>query len=220
VFYTQGEEFRMTSQASLFEPQASATDELTSIGPLPHGLIYVPDFIAISEERNIIAVLDDPAASWLTDLSRRVQHYGFRYNYKARALSLEDKIGDLPAWAQSLGERLVQGGYFSSAPDQVIVNEYEPGQGISPHVDRETCFGASVASLSIGSDVVMDFQSTTGAFGSVLLPARSMIVLTDEARYDWKHSIASRRRDRIGTRDVTRERRLSLTFRSVLLESC
>ena len=34
--------------------------------------------------------------------------------------------------------------------EQAIVNEYEPGQGIAPHVDRD-CFGPVVATVSLGS---------------------------------------------------------------------
>jgi alkylated DNA repair dioxygenase AlkB len=41
--------------------------------------------------------------------------------------------------------------------DQAIINEYQPGQGISPHVDCVPCFGPVVAAISLGSDCVMDF---------------------------------------------------------------
>ena len=40
--------------------------------------------------------------------------------------------------------------------EQAIVNEYEPGQGIAPHIDRD-CFGPVVATVSLGSAVNMDF---------------------------------------------------------------
>jgi alkylated DNA repair dioxygenase AlkB len=206
-------------QAGLFESQAPRKRVIVSEGTLPSGLIFLPDFISTAEERELVALLDDPnRAIWLDDLSRRVQHFGYRYNYKLRALSAADKVADAPPPIQALGNRLVDLGYFSSPPDQVIVNEYEVGQGISAHVDRETCFGSAVASLSIGSDVVMDFRSMGGASGSLLLPARSLVVLTDDARYNWKHSIPARRRDRIAQIEIARKRRLSLTFRTVLLD--
>jgi alkylated DNA repair protein alkB family protein 8 len=36
-------------------------------------------------------------------------------------------------------------------PNQVTVNEYIPGQGISPHVDTHTPFGEFIFSLSLGA---------------------------------------------------------------------
>jgi alkylated DNA repair dioxygenase AlkB len=49
---------------------------------------------------------------------------------------------------------------------QVIINEYTPGQGIAAHIDHKGSFGPIVASLSLLSGAVMDFQSneTKGAF--------------------------------------------------------
>src|SRR5438445_662516 len=80
---------------------------------------------------------------------------------------------------------------FAQVPDQVIVNEYEPGQGITPHIDCEPCFGDTVASLTLGSGCVMDFTEVKGpGKASVWLERRSLVVLRDEARYEWRHSIA------------------------------
>jgi alkylated DNA repair dioxygenase AlkB len=107
--------------------------------------------------------------------------------------------------------------YFSSTPDQIIVNEYQPGQGITSHIDRDTCFGPVVASLSIGSDAVMDFRSPEGKLGSLLLRSCSLVILTNEARYRWQHSIPGRKRDAIAGLEFVRDRRVSLTFRTVVL---
>jgi alkylated DNA repair dioxygenase AlkB len=35
-----------------------------------------------------------------------------------------------------LRERLVEFGFFDIVPDQLIVNEYEVGQGIHAHIDK------------------------------------------------------------------------------------
>jgi alkylated DNA repair dioxygenase AlkB len=47
------------------------------------------------------------------------------------------------------------------------------------------------------------------------LPARSLLVLSGDARYGWQHGIAPRRSDRIDGQLVQRGRRVSLTFRQV-----
>jgi hypothetical protein len=69
------------------------------------------------------------------DLKRRVQHYGWRYDYKARRIDLSMRLGELPPWATRLALRLVRDGLVPQLADQVIVNEYVGRQGISKHVD-------------------------------------------------------------------------------------
>ena len=44
-------------------------------------------------------------------------------------------------------------------PDQLIVNEYQPGQGISAHIDCEPCFKNTIVTVSLGSVYEMDFIS-------------------------------------------------------------
>jgi alkylated DNA repair dioxygenase AlkB len=184
-------------------------------GDLPSDFVIVPNFVSNAEESDLIARID--AAPWSDELKRRVQHYGYRYDYKARAINARDYIGALPPWADGIAHRLVDCDYFAAFPDQVIVNEYEPGQGISPHTDRTTCFGPVIASLSLGSDVVMDFNDGKGRSGSLLLSRCSMLVLRGAARSEWRHGIAHRQRDVINATTVQRRRRVSLTFRSILL---
>lgn len=147
----------------------------------------------------------------------------------------------IPAAFDALCARLVERGLFPRAPEQVIVNEYQPGQGIAAHVDDTKLFGEPVCSVSLLADVAMDFkhkprQRTTSvgagagaaaaAAGagqpsspesehSVRLPRRSALLLTGAARYEWTHAIAKRRSDPDPSTDrrVPRARRVSLTFR-------
>jgi alkylated DNA repair dioxygenase AlkB len=206
-------------QDSLFVMDRARSEMVASSDLLPEGLIIMPDFISIADETALVAEIDGPEGpAWGDELRRRVKHFGFRYNYKSRAISMSDKIDDIPRWARGCADRLIENGHFESAPDQLIVNEYEPGQGISSHIDRASCFGPVVASLSLLSDVVMDFESADGAKVSALLPSRSMLVLSGPARYAWKHGIAARKRDSISGIDLRRQRRLSLTYRTVLFD--
>lgn len=218
TFYTLVGSKRTMLSGPLFGSPAGDLQPAISDGALPYGLIYLPDFISKAEERAVVMLLDDPnQAKWSHELSRRVQHFGYRYDYKLRALTSADKIADPPEFIRALGQRLVDLEYFITPPDQVIVNEYEPGQGISPHIDRETCFGPAVASLSIGSEIVMDFRSQSGKAGSLLLRPRSLVVLSEDSRFRWKHSIAARKRDVMLGQEYLRSRRISLTFRTVLM---
>jgi alkylated DNA repair dioxygenase AlkB len=52
----------------------------------------------------------------------------------------------------------------------------------------------------------------------VLLEPRSLVVLKGEARYGWMHGIPARKSDDVEGRTLKRSRRVSLTFRKVILQ--
>mgnify|MGYP003571021951 FL=1 len=180
---------------------------------LPPGARYLPDFISRQEEAAFAARLDGGA--WSGELKRRVQHFGYRYDYKARAVRAAALLGPLPDWLHPLAGRLAQEGLFGAVPDQVIANEYLPGQGISAHVDCVPCFGAQIASLSLLSSCEMVFRHE-GEVRALQLAPRSLLLLTGPARYDWRHEIPARKSDPGVSGRRPRGRRLSLTFRKVL----
>ncbi|MGL5889269.1 MAG: alpha-ketoglutarate-dependent dioxygenase AlkB [Bacteroidia bacterium] len=201
----------------LFELPAVAPQVATGSGILPGGLDYQPNFLTPEQEKQLIQAID--ALPWLTDLKRRVQHYGYRYDYKARRINSTMLAADLPDWGQKLALKLFSDGLAPFIADQLIINEYEPGQGITAHVDCEPCFEDVIISISLGSGCVMDFTHIdTKEHIPVFLAPRSVVVMSGESRYEWKHGIAARRNDKIGNRTLPRERRISLTFRKVILE--
>lgn len=179
------------------------------------GADYQSDFVGIEEEKALIAAID--RQRWSNDLRRRVQHYGYRYDYKERKATGDDKIGELPEWVSFLCDRLIEQDVFTTHPDQLIVNEYEPGQGIAPHTDRD-CFGPIVASVSLCSDCIMDIYRTPKSIKDVfqiVLERCSLLVLRGVARERWLHGIRPNKADYQDEHKVPRERRLSLTFRTM-----
>ncbi len=139
-------------QTDLFPTHQKPADERIT------GLTYVPDFITLQEEAALIDIIDQQP--WLTDLKSRVQHYGWKYDYTARRVDETMRLGPLPNWLMDYCKRLYDGRHFRKLPDQVIINEYIPGQGIASHVDCLPCFEETIASLSIGSACVIDFVDT------------------------------------------------------------
>ncbi|MCH2546302.1 MAG: alpha-ketoglutarate-dependent dioxygenase AlkB [Alphaproteobacteria bacterium] len=183
-----------------------------------NGLIYIPNFINPAEETSLLNTIDKHP--WLNDLKRRVQHYGWKYDYTARRVDASMQLGLLPEWLADYCQRLYNEGYFPKLPDQVIINEYQPGQGIAPHIDCVPCFEEIIASLSIGSPCVMKFtHPVTGEKTSRLLEPCSLLIFSGEARHQWKHSIASRKTDKYGSQIIHRDRRISLTFRNMIINS-
>jgi alkylated DNA repair dioxygenase AlkB len=179
------------------------------------GLTYLPDYLDAAQHDRLLALLD--AQPWLADLQRRVQHYGYRYDYKARKVDPATYLGPLPDWAAEMADRLHHEGWFPTTPDQLIVNEYQPGQGISRHVDCVPCFHHTVASISLGSTCVIELARGETKVPLLLQP-RSILILQDEARYRWTHAVPGRKKDMVDGRTLLRGRRVSLTFRKVLLE--
>ena len=51
----------------------------------------------------------------------------------------------------------------------------------------------------------MDFKHPEGAHKSLVLPRRSLVVLTGEARYLWTHGITPRKKDYINSEAADRE---------------
>lgn len=192
----------------------------TEIEPKPQdaisGLTLIENFISEEEEDNLIKHIDNQP--WLNDLKRRVQHYGYKYDYKARGITEDFKVGDIPEFISPISEKLLHEGHFKKLPDQVIVNEYKAGQGISPHIDCVPCFEETIASLSLHSNCMMDFTNPdTNQKISILLPKRSLFILKSDARYKWQHGINGRKTDKIDGQIIQRQRRISLTFRNVIL---
>ena len=202
-----------SQQLSLFDDQ---TDPQSNNFPIV-GLQYIPDFINREQHDELLRQID--AQPWLTDLKRRVQHYGYRYNYKSRSVDQSMRIGPLPHWADELGGMLCKQGLMNEKPDQVIVNEYLPGQGIANHIDCVPCFADTIISLSLGSACVMELTNKqTGQMVPLLLEPRSLVVLKDEARFVWMHGIPARKTDKVAERVINRRRRVSLTFRNMIFQ--
>ena len=79
----------------LREEREAMTRDTTSI--FASGAVIVPDIVIQAEERRILLRVSQ--APWMTDLSRRVQHYGYRYNYRGPTRQLaaifERRLADI-----------------------------------------------------------------------------------------------------------------------------
>jgi hypothetical protein len=88
--------------------------------------------------------------------------------------------------------------------DQMIVNNYVPGDGLTPHIDLHA-FADGVAVVSLQSAVVMDMYPPVVCGGGggmeyetsypVWLDPGDVLFLSGDARWRWRHGIAKRRHD-------------------------
>ena len=176
------------------------------------GLLYKEDLLDAATQSHVLAEVD--ARPWQGELRRRVQHYGYRYDYKARAVDTSMRLGPLPDFGLEVARLAIDAGLLPATPDQLIVNEYQPGQGIAAHVDCEPCFLDVILTVSLGWAYEMDYiDRESREVRPALLPAGSGLTMTGDARYRWLHRI----RPRLSDRGVPRGRRVSLTYRYVNL---
>ena len=180
------------------------------------GLQYIPNYVSKQEQAELLSVID--CEPWLTDLKRRVQHYGYRYDYKTRSIHSTAYLGPLPDWSLPLAKRLYWEGLIGEVPDQMIINEYYPGQGIASHVDCIPCFGDTILSLSLGSSCVINYTRIRDSREiPMLLEERSLVVMQGESRNWWKHGILPHKTDIFDGQTFQRSRRISMTFRKVII---
>ncbi|XP_014783679.1 alkylated DNA repair protein alkB homolog 8 isoform X2 [Octopus bimaculoides] len=195
---------------------------------LPPGLILLKDFISEDYETQLISAIewadcDNPTQTTLKH--RKTKHYGYEFLYSTNNVDPSTPLPcGIPPVCDKLISKVMQHGLINHCPDQLTVNQYLPGQGIPPHVDTPSAFEDGIVSLSLGSMVVMEFHHSDGHHRSVILPQRSLLVMTGESRYIWSHGITPRKSDIVPLPDssmtlVKRETRISFTFRKLASEN-
>jgi alkylated DNA repair dioxygenase AlkB len=167
------------------------------------GLTYQTEFLSREEHDQLLSVID--ALPWNTQWKRRIQPYGYSYGSSTGA--------PMPAWGSAIAERLYVQGLAPFICDQLLVNEYLPGQGIFPHADYQT-YDRTVVSISLGSPCIMDFiRNHESERHALWLEPRSVLIMDGEARYQWMHGIAARKKDQWNGTWFQRGRRVSVTLR-------
>ncbi|XP_067145741.1 alkylated DNA repair protein alkB homolog 8 isoform X4 [Apteryx mantelli] len=210
---------------------------------LPPGLTVVEKVISPEEERRMLESIDwtedeDTQNAQKTLKHRRVKHFGYEFCYNSNNVDKDKPLpGGFPGICNLFLEKCLKRGYIKHKPDQLTVNQYEPGQGIPPHIDTHSAFEDEIISLSLGAEIVMDFKHPDGHTVAIMLPRRSLLVMAGESRYLWTHGITPRKYDviqaselgqKVGTitadvGDLTlnrRETRTSFTFRKVRRSPC
>ncbi|KAJ2116563.1 hypothetical protein IW146_001430 [Coemansia sp. RSA 922] len=213
------------------ESMPGSTESIAETLDESRGLYYIADFISEQEEQDILAHIREDeereistgggSDKWHRIQERYVKHYGHSFDYQTKHVGDAAKTASqqLPLWSQSFIERMSECiPAHAFEPDMLTIQRYPPGAGISFHVDSHTAFTDTLAVLSMGTPVQMDFRKP-GAHKAVLtsldLEPRSLLLLTGEARYAWEHAIRIRRTDLVNGAIRERQERWSITIRKV-----
>lgn len=180
------------------------------------GLYYYPAAIPSDLANRLEVEFSDTNPHWTpitgSDHSRRVIHFGSVYDYQKQnknellAHPFSSNIVELLSVVYQhhphLRGKLTQG----------IANRYLPGEGITAHIDDKK-FDDFICCFSIGSDTTMEFSRPEHDPVPVRIERNSLYVMSGEARWLWKHSMAGRKTDQTDQGRIARDRRVSLTFR-------
>jgi alkylated DNA repair protein alkB family protein 8 len=179
------------------------------------GLHIYHEFISKSMEDELIKEID--SQTWVVDYNRRLQYYGYRNELEAPYGLIRYPVS-MPSLISKLSENLVEQKILVVQPDQVIINEYAPGEGLRPHKDRNY-FENQICGVNLGSGCIMRYIKISGGdVVDVEVPRRSVYVMQDDARYKWNHSIPPRKKDVVDGNVKPRERRISITYRKVIMK--
>ncbi|CAO4370230.1 unnamed protein product [Caenorhabditis nigoni] len=189
----------------------------------PADLKLVEDYVSENLENDLVELLTNH--SKVQSLKHRaVVHFGHVFDYNTNSASEWKEAEPIPPVIEALVDRLISDKYITERPDQITANVYEPGHGIPSHYDTHSAFDDPIISISLLSDVVMEFKdgANSARIAPVLLKARSLCLIQGESRYRWKHGIVNRKYDvdPRTNRVVPRKTRVSLTLRKIRQKPC
>ena len=221
AFHVEKKEKKEKKKIRIEDPSPVFSEEKRKEFLKPEGLYYIDKLINSKMEANLIEFLDS-GSKWktLTDSSksRKVQHYGYLYDYKAG--KIKEKTEQIPKefdfLINILKDNCEMVGILSKDYEfnQVIVNNYEAGQGISAHIDTKE-YGGIIGCYTIGSGATMKFSKDDYNDYNLYVKRNSLYIMSGESRYKWKHEMSSRKSDVVDGDRIKRDRRISITFRFV-----
>lgn len=174
--------------------------------------VYVHENVITPGEENELIYLIDHGDPWLPSQEGRAkQDFGPKVNFLARKVAVGNFQG-FPSFAKDLLDRLRSehsNAFEDFIPVEFCILEYkkERASYIRPHYDDKWVWGERLVTVNLLSDTVLRLtrEFNVPPYEIVIrMRARSLLVISDEARYDWHHSI---------NRYDIKDRRVALTWR-------
>lgn len=166
--------------------------------------MFAREIVNPQQERGLIALIElcrPEIHSYDLDNPRRSVTFGWLYDFDTATLVPE---AEMPASLEPLCNAAADfAGIDRGEIVNCLLNRYDPGSVIQPHIDKPVW--DYVIGVSLGSSVTMRFgaQCERNARFGVELAPRSIYVMTGEARHAFTHSIPA-----------VEHTRYSITFRT------
>ncbi|XP_077141877.1 putative RNA/DNA demethylase ALKBH6 [Ranitomeya variabilis] len=171
------------------------------IDKAPRAAYYIPEYITAAEEEYLLRqVYNAPKPKWTQLSGRKLQNWGGLPHPRGM---VPEK---LPPWLQTYTDKISSLEVFGgSRANHVLVNEYNPGEGIMPHEDGPLYY-PTVTTISLGSHTLLDFYLPISGPGSeeenqaarteeqrhvlsLLLEPRSLFILREDLYKSHLHGI-------------------------------
>jgi len=181
----------------------------------PNGLRLIENFISPDTESRIINRLLLFEKSRLS--KRSILQFGRKIDFATKSIS--SFVDDIPEELHPVLSKISE--LTSEKYDQILINLYDPGDSFPSHVDDPIAYGDTICSLSLLSDYNINFKNyigdRTGDRFDMNLPRRSLLIMSGEARYNWKHGILPKTFDYCSDGSIRpRKSRISITCRKVI----
>lgn len=226
-------------------------NELSQLNPRSYSIrgsisdvLYFENAFSQSSENSLLRLIDyegEHSKAWRQLKTRRLQCWG---GMPDDDKNIPGSGGEIPSWLHAICTSFVQNGFFPAdrPPNHVLINEYQPGQGIMHHTDGPKYLDRVVI-LSLCSGTVMSFRPrlSSDEIGtlpgdlsdnrgmSIFLQPRSLLYFTNDAYNQFLHGIEARSYDQIdeveniynppGESVIYRAKRISFTIRHIFRES-
>lgn len=175
------------------------------------GVFVGENFISQEEEDQLVPIIDTRQPWVPSQEGRAKQDYGPKVSFLKRKATVGN-FGGFPDFAVNLMNRMqlrhstMLGDFL---PVEFCILEYtrERGSYIRPHYDDKWIWGDRLVTVNLLSETALRL---TREFNIppyeilIRMPARSLIVIQGEARYNWHHSIS---------RYDIKSRRIAMTWR-------
>lgn len=175
------------------------------------GVYVIRDFISEEEEKQLVNAVDTRKPWVPSQEGRRKQDYGPKVSFLKKKASVGN-FGGFPDFAVRLFDRMHTNHsdlMNDFIPVEFCILEYTPERGsyIRPHYDDFWVWGDRLITVNLLSETILrltkEFKIPPYEI-AIRMPARSLIVIQGEARYDWHHGIC---------RYDIRSRRVAMTWR-------
>nr|URM61882.1 Fe2OG oxygenase [Mimivirus sp.] len=119
-----------------------------------NGFSIIYDYISLDQERKLLNQINK--SEWVVDYQRRLQYYNYR-NELFEPYDLIPIPNKIPKYLNRLIDQMISDKIIDQKPDQIIINEYKPGEGLKPHFDRKDYYQNVIIGISLGSGTIMEF---------------------------------------------------------------